>query len=107
MIFNVPNWDSSRANFLSMAGQNSNIYKRFILKAGHDSNLQTGNCTTLQEHTHTSTLVLHCFDESQFHEKSKILEVISPSKQIYKKNEKNTEEPSILARGKYWVKPFQ
>ncbi len=44
-------WDSSRANLLSKAGQNSNS--------------QTGNHTPLQEHAHTSMLAFHCSDESQ------------------------------------------
>ncbi len=47
-------WDSSRANFLSKAGQNSNIYKGFLLKARQNSNSQTGNHTPPQEHAHTS-----------------------------------------------------
>ncbi len=57
-------WDSSRANFLSKKGQNSNIYKGFLSKAGQNSNSQTGNHTPLQEYTNTSILTLHCSDES-------------------------------------------
>ncbi len=65
MIFDQhTNWDSSRANFLSKTEQNSNIYKGFLSKAGQNSNSQTGNHTPLQEHAHTSTLALHCSDES-------------------------------------------
>ncbi len=44
-------WDSSRANFLSKVGQNSNS--------------QTRNHTLLQEHARTSMLAFHCSDESQ------------------------------------------
>ncbi len=60
-----PHWDSSRANFLSKAGQNSNIFKRFLSKTGQNSNSQTGNHTPLQEHVHTSMPAFHCSGESQ------------------------------------------
>ncbi len=52
-----PYWDSSRANFLSKAGQSSNIFKGFLSKAGQNSNSQTGNCTPLQEHVHCPTKI--------------------------------------------------
>ncbi len=61
----VPHWNWSRANFLSKAGQNSNIYKG-LSKAGQNSNSQTRNHTSLQEYAHTPVLALHCSDESQF-----------------------------------------
>ncbi len=61
----VQHWDSSKANFLSKAGQNSNIFKGFLSKAGQNSNSQIGNHTPLQEHAHTSMLALHCSDKSQ------------------------------------------
>ncbi len=48
------NWGSSRANFLSKAGQNSNIFRRFLSKAGQNSNSQSGNHTPVQEHAYTS-----------------------------------------------------
>ncbi len=60
------NWDSSRANYLSKAGQNSNIFKGFLSKAGQNSNSQTENHTLPQEQAHTSMLTLHCSDESQY-----------------------------------------
>ncbi len=60
------NWDLSRANFLSKARQNLNIFEGFLSKAGQNSNLQTGNHTPLQEHAHASILALHCSDESQY-----------------------------------------
>ncbi len=58
-------WGASRANFLSKAGQNWNIFKGFLSKVRQNSNSQIGNRTPLQEHTHTSMLALHCSDESQ------------------------------------------
>ncbi len=67
----IINWDSSRANFLSKARQNSNIFKGFLSKAGQNSNSQTANHTPLQEHAHTSMLALHCSDESKFPQVSK------------------------------------
>ncbi len=58
-------WDSSRANFLSNAGQNWNIFKGFLSKAGQNSNSRAGNHIPLQEHAYTSMLALQCYNESQ------------------------------------------
>ncbi len=60
------NWDSSRANFLSKAKQNSNVFKGFLSKVGPNSNSQTENHTLLQEHAHASMLAHHRSDKSQY-----------------------------------------